>query len=39
MPQVDIGGIATHYRDVPIEAQTEDATNARVLEFLKKFGG
>ncbi len=26
------------YWDVPIEQQTEDATNARVLEFLRRIG-
>jgi pimeloyl-ACP methyl ester carboxylesterase len=28
----------SQYWDVPVEAQTEDATNARVLEFLGKVG-
>ena len=28
----------SEYWDVPVERQTEDATNARILEFLNKVG-
>jgi hypothetical protein len=29
----------SEYWDMPVERQTEDVTNARVLEFLDKAGG